>query len=153
MSGRESRAWVEVDLAAVTDNARTVARIAGARLLPVVKANAYGLGAVAVSTALEALDPWGYGVATLEEGAGLFAENCASCHGEDGRGLTEMGAPNLTDGFWIYGGDDHHIFASISEGRANGMPAWGTKLPREQIWKLVAYIRALRTPDEPSPPR
>ena len=73
MSGRDSRAWIEVDLAAVTDNARTVARIAGARLLPVVKANAYGLGAVAVSTALEALDPWGYGVATLEEGAELRA--------------------------------------------------------------------------------
>jgi alanine racemase len=71
MSGRESRAWVEVDLAAVIENARTVARIAGARLLPMVKANAYGLGAVAVSTALEALDPWGYGVATLEEGAEL----------------------------------------------------------------------------------
>lgn len=71
MSGRDSRAWVEVDLAAVTDNARTVARITGTRLLPVVKANAYGLGAVAVSTALEALDPWGYGVATLEEGAEL----------------------------------------------------------------------------------
>ncbi len=71
MSGRENRAWVGVDLAAVTDNARTVARSAGARLLPVVKANAYGLGAAAVSTALEALDPWGYGVATLEEGAEL----------------------------------------------------------------------------------
>jgi alanine racemase len=71
MSGRDSRAWVEVDLAAVTNNARAVARIAGARLLPVVKANAYGLGAVAVSTALEALDPWGFGVATLEEGAEL----------------------------------------------------------------------------------
>jgi alanine racemase len=71
MSGRDGRAWVDVDLAAVTNNARTVARIAGARLLPVVKANAYGLGAVAVSTALEALDPWGFGVATLEEGAEL----------------------------------------------------------------------------------
>lgn len=71
MSGRDSRAWVEVALAAVTENARTVARVAGARLLPVVKANAYGLGAVAVSTALEALDPWGFGVATLEEGAEL----------------------------------------------------------------------------------
>jgi len=73
MSGRDSRAWVEVDLAAVTDNARTVARIAGARLLPAVKANAYGLGAVAVSRALEAVDPWGYVVATLEEGAELRA--------------------------------------------------------------------------------
>src|SRR3989475_9922450 len=68
-----SRAWVEVDLAAVIENARTVARVAGTRLLPVVKANAYGVGAVAVSKALEALDPWGYGVATVEEGAELRA--------------------------------------------------------------------------------
>lgn len=73
MSGRDSRAWVEVDLAAITDNARTVARLAGVRLLPAVKANAYGLGAVAVSRALEALEPWGYVVATVEEGAELRA--------------------------------------------------------------------------------
>jgi alanine racemase len=71
MSGRTSRAWVEVNLAAIVENARTVARVAGTRLLPIVKANAYGTGAVAVSRALEALDPWGYGVATLEEGAEL----------------------------------------------------------------------------------
>jgi alanine racemase len=71
--GRDQRAWVEVDLAAVSENARTVARVAGTRLLPVVKANAYGVGAVAVSKALEALDPWGYGVATVEEGAELRA--------------------------------------------------------------------------------
>ncbi len=72
-SGRDARAWVEVDLAAVVENARTVARVAGTRLLPVVKANAYGVGAVAVSRALEPLDPWGYGVATVEEGAELRA--------------------------------------------------------------------------------
>src|SRR6059036_3107407 len=72
-SGRDARAWVEVDLAAVVENARTVARVTGTRLLPVVKANAYGVGAVAVSQALEALDPWGYGVATIEEGAELRA--------------------------------------------------------------------------------
>ena len=73
MSGKGSRAWIEVDLEALVDNARTVARVAGARLLPVVKANAYGVGAVAVSRALEPLDPWGYGVATIEEGAELRA--------------------------------------------------------------------------------
>ncbi len=77
MSGRYSRAWVEVDLAAVVENARTVARLAGSRLLPVVKANAYGVGAVAVSKALETLDPWGYGVATVEEGAELRAAGIA----------------------------------------------------------------------------
>ncbi len=70
---RESRAWVEVNLAAVVENARTVARVAGSRLLPVVKANGYGVGAVAVSKALEALDPWGSGVATVDEGAELRA--------------------------------------------------------------------------------
>jgi len=73
MSKSGSRAWIDVDLGALVENARTVARIAGARLLPVVKANAYGLGAVAVSRALEQLDPWGYGVATIEEGAELRA--------------------------------------------------------------------------------
>ncbi len=68
-----ARAWAEVDLAALVANARTVARISGARLLPMVKANGYGLGAVACVRALEALDPWGFGVATLEEGAALRA--------------------------------------------------------------------------------
>jgi alanine racemase len=66
-----------VNLGAVVENARTVARIAGTRLLPVVKANAYGVGAVAVSKALEAVDPWGYGVATIEEGAELRAAGIA----------------------------------------------------------------------------
>jgi len=66
-------AWVEVDVDALVDNARTLAKIAGTRLLPVVKANAYGVGAVLVSKALEQLDPWGYGVATIEEGAELRA--------------------------------------------------------------------------------
>ncbi len=62
-----------MNLAAVVENARTVARVAGTRLLPVVKANAYGVGAVPVSKALEAVDPWGYGVATVDEGAELRA--------------------------------------------------------------------------------
>jgi len=69
----KGEAWVEVDVEALVDNARTVAKIAGTRLLPVVKANAYGVGAVLVSKALEELDPWGYGVATIEEGAELRA--------------------------------------------------------------------------------
>jgi alanine racemase len=73
MSGRTSRAWIEVNLAAIVQNARAIARVTGTRLLPIVKANAYGTGAVAVSGALESLDPWGYGVATLEEGATLRA--------------------------------------------------------------------------------
>ncbi len=66
-----ARAWVDVDLDAVVANGRHVARVAGRRLLPMVKANGYGLGAGRIVGVLESLDPWGYGVATLEEGAAL----------------------------------------------------------------------------------
>ena len=66
------RCWAEIDLAAVRANARVVqARAGGARLLPMVKANAYGLGAVPVARALEPLDPYGFGVATAAEGIEL----------------------------------------------------------------------------------
>jgi alanine racemase len=66
-----TRAWVDVDLAAVVGNARTVATISGSRLLPMVKANGYGLGAVEIARALERADPWGFGVASIEEAASL----------------------------------------------------------------------------------
>lgn len=68
---QSARAWVEVDLAAVVANARTVAAVSGARLLPMVKAGGYGLGAVPVARALLAVDPWGFGVASLAEGIEL----------------------------------------------------------------------------------
>jgi alanine racemase len=68
-----ARAWVDVDLSALVANARTLVGLTGTRLLPMVKANGYGLGAVAVARALESLEPWGYGVATVEEGAALRA--------------------------------------------------------------------------------
>jgi alanine racemase len=68
-----ARAWVDIDLSALVANARTIADACGTRLLPMVKANGYGLGAVRVAEALEAVDPWGYGVATVEEGAALRA--------------------------------------------------------------------------------
>ncbi|NOT07349.1 MAG: alanine racemase [Gemmatimonadales bacterium] len=65
------RAWVEIDLAAIVQNARRFQQVAGVPLLPMVKADAYGLGATAVVRALESVDPWGYGVATSDEGAAL----------------------------------------------------------------------------------
>ena len=65
-----TRAWVEVDLGAIRRNAALLAT-RGARLLPMVKADAYGLGAVPVARALAALDPWGFGVATVDEGIEL----------------------------------------------------------------------------------
>ena len=68
-----SRAWVEVDLGALVRNAERYANAAGVPLLPMVKADAYGLGATAVAQALMPLKPWGFGVATVEEGEELRA--------------------------------------------------------------------------------
>jgi alanine racemase len=65
------RAWVEVDLGALLRNGTAIAAHAGVNIVPMVKADAYGLGAVAVTRALEQLDPWGFGVATIAEGEEL----------------------------------------------------------------------------------
>jgi alanine racemase len=69
-----ARAWVDIDLDALVANARAVVAACGSRLLPMIKANGYGLGAVHVARALEPLDPWGFGIATPEEGAVLRAQ-------------------------------------------------------------------------------
>lgn len=85
-------------------------------------------------------------------GAGrrMFREfNCSGCHGEHAGG--GMG-PSLRDSDWIYGSDEGQIFSSIAEGRAHGMPAWHTRLSQDQIWRLVAYIKTMRTQNEPEPP-
>lgn len=86
----------------------------------------------------------------LAQGRLLFVSfNCSGCHG--GRAGGGMG-PSLRDQDWIYGGKSSDIFDSIAQGRANGMPAWGSMLPEQTIWQLTAYIESLRTPSEPSPP-
>jgi len=86
----------------------------------------------------------------MVDGRQLFVQfNCSGCHG--GRAGGGM-APSLRDVDWLYGATDAQIFSSIAEGRAHGMPAWGSKLTDDQVWKLVAYVHSLRTPDEPHPP-
>ena len=71
MDSQQPRAWVEIDLGALRRNGDAIARHAGKPLLPMVKADAYGLGAVRAARALEALEPWGFGVATVREGEEL----------------------------------------------------------------------------------
>jgi cytochrome c oxidase cbb3-type subunit 3 len=84
------------------------------------------------------------------DGRRLFVQfNCSGCHG--GRAGGGMG-PSLRDVDWLYGSDDAQIFSSIAEGRAHGMPSWETKLTEEEVWKLVTYIKSLRTKDEIDPP-
>ena len=99
----------------------------------------------------EATNPYGADRTMLDDGRRLFVWfNCSGCHGDHAGG--GMG-PSLRDSTWLYGGSDEAIFSSITQGRANGMPAWGAKLPEDQVWRIVAYIKSLRTPDEPDPPR
>ena len=73
MRASENRAWVEIDLGALQRNAAAIAHRARAPLLPMIKADAYGLGAIPVARVLEPLEPWGYGVATILEGLELRA--------------------------------------------------------------------------------
>jgi alanine racemase len=72
----EARAWVEIDTGALRENYRTIRRTVGSApaVIPMVKADGYGLGAATVVKALEPLDPWGFGVATADEGAALRAQ-------------------------------------------------------------------------------
>lgn len=84
----------------------------------------------------------------LEEDAGALARgrqlftwfNCAGCHGPNGGG--GMGPP-LLDADWIYGNAPADIFQSIAQGRPNGMPAFGGKIPDEEIWRIELYVRSL----------
>jgi cytochrome c oxidase cbb3-type subunit III len=105
----------------------------------------------AVKTPILPPNPFAGHDIAAREGRGLFLRfNCAGCHGDHGGG--GMG-PSLRDVRWFYGSADAQIFSSIAEGRAHGMPAWGVQLTEEEIWKLVAYIKTLRTSAEPEPPR
>jgi cytochrome c oxidase cbb3-type subunit 3 len=102
------------------------------------------------SEPVERKNPYAGDAVAIQDGWRLFNwYNCSGCHGGHGGG--GMG-PSLRDNVWLYGSRDDQIFDSIAEGRSNGMPAWGTKIPAQQIWQLVAYIKSMRTPQEADPP-
>jgi cytochrome c oxidase cbb3-type subunit 3 len=78
---------------------------------------------------------WGVG-----EGKRLFsAYNCVGCHSNGGGGM----GPALMDERWIYGSEDDQVYETIARGRPNGMPAFGSRIPQDQIWMLVGYVRSL----------
>lgn len=76
-------------------------------------------------------------------GAEIFAANCAACHGPDGKGMRSVGAPNLADAIWLYGGKPDEVKASISVARAGVMPAWGERLDPVTVKMLAAYVHSL----------
>jgi cytochrome c oxidase cbb3-type subunit 3 len=77
------------------------------------------------------------------QGAAIFAEQCASCHGPEGKGDRSVGAPNLTDGIWLYGGNREAIFATVWNARNGVMPGWSQRLDEVTIRKLAAYVHSL----------
>jgi len=80
--------------------------------------------------------------ANLAAGKKIFADNCAVCHGEDGKGKRELGAPNLTDAIWLYGSDKDALVASIWNGRGGIMPAWAGRLDDATIKALAVYVHS-----------
>ena len=78
--------------------------------------------------------------ADLALGKKVFAANCVTCHGPEGKGNRELGAPNLTDKIWLYGSDKATIVEGIQNGRGSTMPAWEGRLSESTIKALVVYV-------------
>lgn len=87
--------------------------------------------------------------ALAADGAVIFEEQCSACHGEDGTGDISVGAPNLTDAIWLYGGSEERIVETITNSRFGVMPAWaeefrpGQGLSDAQINAVSAYVHQL----------
>jgi cytochrome c oxidase cbb3-type subunit 3 len=79
----------------------------------------------------------------VNHGNGVFAENCASCHGDDATGDREQGAPNLADAIWLYGGDRETLTTTVNQARFGVMPAWGQRLSDEDVRAVSLYVHAL----------
>lgn len=78
-----------------------------------------------------------------EAGAEVFEINCAACHGENAEGMVEMGAPNLSDAIWLYGGDYDALYETIWNSRFGVMPPWNQRLDEAEIRAVSAYVHQL----------
>jgi cytochrome c oxidase cbb3-type subunit 3 len=76
-------------------------------------------------------------------GQKLFTQNCSACHGADGKGNPLLGAPNLTDNIWLYGGEPNEIRQTLRQGRNGVMPAQQELLKPDRIHLLAAYVYSL----------
>ena len=81
--------------------------------------------------------------AVVAEGAQVFADNCASCHGEDATGDRAQGAPNLADAIWLYGGDYQALHDTVTYARYGVMPNWNERLTEAEIRAVATYVHGL----------
>jgi cytochrome c oxidase cbb3-type subunit III len=76
----------------------------------------------------------------VSEGKTLYNQyNCVGCHANGGGGI----GPPLMDNYWIYGSEPGNVFATIMQGRPNGMPSFRNLIPEYQAWEIVAYVRSM----------
>ncbi|MEX0760353.1 MAG: cytochrome-c oxidase, cbb3-type subunit III [Tistlia sp.] len=81
--------------------------------------------------------------ADLEAGASLFLDNCAACHGEQGEGVQDLGAPRLNDAVWLYGGTRAEVIDQVARPKHGVMPAWSGRLDENTIKMLSIYVHSL----------
>ncbi|HZI99904.1 MAG TPA: c-type cytochrome [Gemmatimonadaceae bacterium] len=121
---REERRFREVAPAATATSVATAVNLQPGPTYTVTKTNG----------------PYQYNAYAISEGKALFNQfNCSGCHSMGGGGM----GPPLMDDKWIYGSDPASVFATIMEGRPNGMPAWRGRIPNYEVWRIVAYVRSL----------
>ncbi len=81
--------------------------------------------------------------ALADAGATVYLDNCAACHSDDGTGDRFLGAPNLTDAIWLYGGSNEAIAYTVRNARFGVMPAWQSRLSESDIRAVSVYVHAL----------
>lgn len=96
-----------------------------------------------ISTVDPRAAPYYDNASSVTDGKRLFGQyNCSGCHSNGGGGM----GPSLMDDEWIYGSRLEQIHQTLVEGRPNGMPAWGGKIPDDQLWEISTYVRSMSLP-------
>ena len=94
-----------------------------------------------------AKNPYEGNAYAISKGQQLYEQyNCVGCHAHGGGNM----GPALMDDQWIYGSAPAQVYTSIAAGRPNGMPAFGNRIPTEQVWQLVSYVRSLSGLEPPA---
>ncbi|MBF9035296.1 cytochrome-c oxidase, cbb3-type subunit III [Rhodobacterales bacterium HKCCE2091] len=104
-----------------------------------------------ISTLVAHVQAMGEGTDPLSgEGGQIYADNCASCHGDDGTGDRFVGAPNLVDAIWLYGGDTATLTETIRNARFGVMPPWGERLDEAEVRAVAIYVHGLGGGEQPA---
>jgi cytochrome c oxidase cbb3-type subunit 3 len=113
------------------------------QLVQETAANDARLGRTMQHFANDSVEQLASNLEALRMGQVLFRDNCAACHGRYAQGNPLLGAPNLTDNDWLYGGDGQAILTSILNGRHGTMPAWESQFGDAGVENLANYVLSL----------